>query len=726
MTNLKKKLHKHILFVGLVFSVFLIYGKYPSGSEPILPSIQVIPFPQQIKNSGKDFIFSNELTILLDKDHNVTDLFTAEELIKDLKREWNIDASISDKKGFGTIVLTRKKASNSLDAQGYQLITGTGEVLIRANGEDGLFYGTQTLLQLIQKNNHGYKIPGIEISDWPDIQKRAIHYDTKHHQDKSSYVRSFIKELSKYKVNMLVWEWEDKFAYPSHPEIGAPGAFTMKEMQEFTLYARQYHIQIVPLVQGLGHVSFILKWPQYKQLREIEASNWQFCPLKQGSYDLLFDLWKDAVEATPGSEYFHVGSDETYELGLCENCRNKSKEIGKSGLYQLFINKAAQYLKTKGRKVMAWEAPMGWKSGKSPAKGIEPEKELIFAESYNETSDFKLVKEAKASGFETFAYDPNPGVVPLMVPYIFEKSESGTPRAGSLENSYHFLTSAAGSGAFGGMICTSWDDDDLHNQMWMMHFINAANWSWNGKEPALSAFKESFFKTYYGDAATDMNKLFELLNQGAYYFAGTMERNVWHYGAIGQTHLPDLPRGDAIEYDPYWNTEYKLKIALSREILIRMDSALQIIENNKKAGARHQYDFEIFRTNAELIKHTCLTYLDLSNLELAIRTAHVNRFIDYNVSLNGLLKAQQIIENSLKRRRDVFNDLVKTYEITRLPKGLNTSDKKFFWQQDRARHFAFRRPDMSFLIYDEQLLDMEGYLGKLKDYIEYFKGNCLN
>ena len=71
---------------------------------------------------------------------------------------------------------------------------------------------------------------------------------------------------------MLVWEWEDKFEYPSHPEIGAPGAFTMKEMQEFTRYAKKYHIQIVPLVQGLGHAGFILKWPQYASLREVPAS----------------------------------------------------------------------------------------------------------------------------------------------------------------------------------------------------------------------------------------------------------------------------------------------------------------------------------------------------------------------------------------------------------------------------------------------------------------------
>ena len=69
--------------------------------------------------------------------------------------------------------------------------------------------------------------------------------------------------MARYKINMLVWEWEDKLAYKSHPEIGAPGAFTIEEMQEFTKYAKEYHMELTPLVQGLGHVSFILKWPQY-------------------------------------------------------------------------------------------------------------------------------------------------------------------------------------------------------------------------------------------------------------------------------------------------------------------------------------------------------------------------------------------------------------------------------------------------------------------------------
>jgi hypothetical protein len=712
------------LFVCLmVINVFLFCNQL-FASDLSLLGLHVIPYPKEVKTGGPDFNFKNELTIVIDKNATGSDKFTAQELINDLKIERNIEAKIGAAGTFPSIVLTRSHKIKSIGNQGYQLTTGNNELVIMANGEDGLFFGTQTLLQLIKSDSAGFKVPGLMITDWPDIRERAIHYDTKHHQDKTSYVRAFIKDLSRYKVNMLVWEWEDKFAYPSHPEIGAPGAFTMKEMQDFTRYAKQYHIQIVPLVQGLGHVSFILKWPQYKPLREIESSNWEFCPLKDGSYDLLFDLWNDAVEATPGSEYIHVGSDETYELAACDNCKAKAQEVGKSGLYLLFVNKAAEYLKGRGRNVMAWETPMGWTLGDSPAKGIEPSKRLVFTEAYHyETTDWTYVKKSKEMGYEVFVYDPNPGVVPLMVPYDFE---IGQKKTGSLEKSFGYLSTAAKSGSYDGMICTSWDDDDLHNQMWMLHFVNAAACSWNGSNPSMGEVRESFFKTYYGQSATDMDQLFELLNKGAYYYASTMERNVWHYGEIGKTRLPDLPRGDALEYDPFWNTENKEKINQSKDILANMDQVLQIIQNNKKGEVRNEYDFELFRTSAELIKHTCQTYLNLSTLENTIKEAHDKRFVDYNVSLNNLLQAQHIVENILQRREIVFNDLVSTYEKTRLPKGYSTNEKAYFWQQDRARHFANRQPDMSFLIYDEQMLDMEGYLKKLKYYIEFFKKNSMN
>jgi hypothetical protein len=706
-----KTLLSTISFFFLLFCVSAQSGEKPAG---------LIPYPQQVTPGGQDFLIPDDLTVVLDPDASDADRFAAEEFISLLKTGKNITAHIGKPGSTPVLVLTRKKSTGIKNKEGYQIITERDALTIRASGEAGLFYGVQTVLQLIQKNGTGYRIPGVEINDWPDVEKRAIHYDTKHHQDKASYVKSFIRDLSRVKVNMLVWEWEDKFAYPSHPEIGAPGAFTLSEMQEFTRYASKYHIQIVPLVQGLGHVSFILKWPVYAHLREIPASNWEFCPLKDESYDLLSDLWKDAMEATPGSEYIHIGSDETYELGECDLCRAKSEVIGKSGVYQLFINRSATLLTRYGRKVMAWEPPMGWKMSSSPARGIEPVKGLVFTESYDyETPEQSYAGETRKLGFEVFAYDPNPGVVPLMVPYAFEKGETGNPLPGSLEKSYRFLSPSAKSGVYNGMICTSWDDDGLHNQMWMLHFINAANWSWNADGNSPEAFEDAFYRYYYAGGA-DMKELFQLLNEGAYYFAGTFERNVWHYGEIGKTHLPDLPRGDAIEYDPYWNTEYTQKVNASANMIGKMDRALEIIRKNLNSGISNSYDLEIMRSSALLIRHTCLTYLDLSNLERAIRDAHVNRFVDYSKSVDGLKRAQHILENSLQRRDSVYNELVRVYEISRLPKGLSLPGKAFFWQQDRARHFAFRKPDMTFLICDEQKLGMEDYLLQLKSYIAFY------
>jgi len=215
--------------------------------------------------------------------------------------------------------------------------------------------------------------------------------------------------------------------------------------------------------------------------------------------------------------------------------------------------------------------------------------------------------------------------------------------------------------------------------------------------------------------------LFYLLNESAYYFWDTFERKVWHFGDVGKTYLPDLPRGDALEYDPYWNRQHKEIVNRSMLELQKMDSALAIIQANKVSGAKHLYDFEIFESITRMVRHTCQTYIDLSNLEYAIRKAHQLTFVDRDSAWYSLQDATKIIENNLKERADVYKDLVNTWEKTRLPKGLSTADKKYFFQQDRTRHFANRKPDMTFLIYDEQDLDLEGYLEKLKAYMEKYR-----
>ena len=219
---------------GRIFllGIFLFLGGVAMATELSDLGIYIIPYPQKVVIGGNSFSFSGTVTIVLDKHPSAREDFIARELIRDLKNEWNIVAVISDKGNGNSITLTRKKLASASVKQGYQLSAGGNEIVITASDDQGLFYGTQTLLQLIQRVPAGLQVPGLKIQDWPSIGQRAVHYDTKHHQDKIAYVKSFIRELARYKVNMMIWEWEDKFVYPSHPEIAAPGAFTTQEIQE--------------------------------------------------------------------------------------------------------------------------------------------------------------------------------------------------------------------------------------------------------------------------------------------------------------------------------------------------------------------------------------------------------------------------------------------------------------------------------------------------------------
>jgi hexosaminidase len=727
-------------FVCKIIAVLLILSsiRLPGFSQETALAkngIYIIPYPKEVEIAGTDFVLYDDITIVVDKNAAASEKFAAQALSAFLKDKFALISHVSTTPSKNSILLTTKGADKKLGNEGYTLLVEENQLIVKATGAAGLFYGVQTITQLIKKNASGIFIKGMTIKDWPDTKQRAAHYDTKHHQDTRGWVESFIRDLSRYKINMLIWEWEDKFEYPSHPEIGAPGAFTMQEMQELTKYAQQYHIQIVPLVQGLGHASFILKWPQFAHLREIPASNFEFCPLKDSAYLLLNDLWKDAMKATPGSSFIHLGTDETYELGQCADCKKKEKEIGKSGLYHLFVARSAKLIQAAGRQPMVWESPMGWAKGRlqvyhtdmKQEKAVTPQKGIIFTESYDyETPELSYAKQAKALGYPVYAYDPNPGIEQLFLPYYFIKGDKGDTLKGCLENSYHFLKANLGKNVFDGVIRTSWDDSGLPMQAWMLSFATTAAFSWNASTPSLPEFTSSFFNNRYGVNAIEIDSIFRLLNEGVYFYMESFEREVWAWGEIGKTHLPDLPRGDAVEYDPFWNTQYAERVRQSAMFIKKMNSVMQICTDNLNQNIDNKYDIEIFISLANLIKHTALTYLDLSNVEHAIKNAHQLRFVDLQQSYGYLTEAENIITNSIERRQKVFTDLVAVWNKTRLPKGMSTSTKQYFFEQDRTRHFANRVADMSYLILDEEQLNMEDYLLQLQKYMDYFHKRFLN
>jgi hypothetical protein len=709
------KMKKHTLLAVTLFCLVVPVLGGESVIELYKAGINIIPYPQELKLGGGDFVLGANPVIAVEKDASQADKFCAKELANDIEEQWDVKVSVSQSPAAKSIILTRKGASEKLGEQGYRLSVKPGKVTIAANGEAGLFYGTQTLLQIIRKGDSGPYVQGVEVKDWPDIGLRAVHYDTKHFQEKKDYVENFFRTLAGYKINTLIWEWEDKFAYKSHPEVGAPGAFTMEEMQEFTRYARKYHIQLVPLVQGLGHVSFILKHPENKHLREVASDNWGFCPLRESTYEMMFDLLKEAIEATPGSDYIHIGCDETYVLGKGVECGCKAKmeEIGKYSLRQIYINRVADQMKEWGRK------PMSWAGGYERGHKVMVTDGLMTPGRYGS----QRFKEARKKGYFFYVYDPNPGIEHLFLPYFY-RVRRGKQAPSCLENSYKTLPPAALSGDYEGMISTSWNCSGVHNQLWILRYIIAAEYSWSGRGPGLKEFTDKYFTNYYGPQSKDVQELFRLLNKGSYYYMDAFEHKVWHWGEVGKTHLPDLPRDD-VEYDRFWNTEYHEMVERSKEQLPKMERVLEICRVNLEQGAKKSYDFELFTRIAELFRHTARTYLALSELENTITEAHRAHFPSHEKAYEALQRAEQIVEENLAEREEIFNKIVATWEKSQLRRGMSIPGKKYVHGRDQQRNFANRRPDLSFMIYDEQLLGLEDYLGKLREYMDWYKKTYL-
>ncbi len=678
-----------------------------------------IPRPQQLEQRDGALYLDRPLVVVLSDSTDEEDRFAAGYLCEMLTADHGLDASV-DEAGPDALVIRIARAAGK--AEGYVLEITDDGVAITGNDTAGVYYATQTLRQCVTTGSVGLQLPHLRIEDAPDLKYRTVHYDTKYHQDTYEYVQGFIRELAHYKANILIWEWEDKLAYKCHPQLGAPGAFTIEQMQDLTRYARQHHIQIVPLVQGLGHVAFILKHKEFRHLREIPDSDWEFCPLKEGSYELLFEIWKDAMEATPGSDFFHIGSDETYELGLGEGCgcKAKAEKDGKESLMNLFVTKCADFVASRGRTCLSWG---GRWNPQTPT--ITPPREMVWTDG----QDVEYLEQAGDAGYPCWVYAPNTGIVPLIVGLLpwhkhsMWRGEAGSLRPGGFFETMDTISRASRSGAVEGSITTSWDDSGLHNQMWMPRFVCAAEFSWNHDLTDLDEWIDRFYANYFGPRVRDMRECQQLLQDGAQFFEDTLQRRVWHWGDVGKMHLPDFPR-DGLEYNPFWKRRYAGLLQQAQTWKIRMERALTIIDKNLGRPVKHAHDLEVMASCARLMLHNTKLFLLLADMETHLDNAYYHTgYSDRRASLAELRLMEREIGEHLAGKEKVYADLVACWEKTRLPKGCSTGDHKYFYKRERARHFANRTADMRYLLVDEDLLDLEGYLERLKVYNDAYEQN---
>jgi len=240
----------------------------------------------------------------------------------------------------------------AMNPEGYRLSVTSEGALIQGQDERGLFWGGQTLLQIIET---GREVPGMEIEDGPLLPYRAIHLDLRGWPPTREYIERTIDRLARCKINVLILEYERHFQFNSQHGLAHRDAFPASYVAELDLYAKDRGIQLVPLLHCIGNLNYLLRLDAYKEIREDPRFFQQACPTNSTTTDIYIAMAEDLL-AVHSSNLFHIGGDQARFLGGCPACKNRAKILGgRASLYLEYIGKITRYMESRQRHVLLWD-----------------------------------------------------------------------------------------------------------------------------------------------------------------------------------------------------------------------------------------------------------------------------------------------------------------------------------------------------------------------------------
>ena len=547
--------------------------------------------------------------------------------------------------------------------EGYELLVESGRVLIRARTNAGLFYGCQTLEQLLEDSrDFGEEIPPMKIVDYPVVAYRAVHWDTKHHLDRMEYYYRMVDRLARYKINAVIWEIEDKLRYTRRPEVAAPNAISKQEMQALCRYAKERNVEISPLVQGLGHAGFILK--HHWELRENPASDWEFCPSDPRTYEVQFDLYLDALEAMPYGRYLHVGGDEITAIGIDERC----KATGKSAfeLQMIWLKKVCEFATEHGRTPIfwddmplkyagLWELALSDKSEEEVAKAWNTDKldaaidlfpkECVYMrwlyEDATQPAHQRLLKWYHDKGLKVMAATAaSAGDSPFL------------PRQNTRSAYVKGFSQLVAENQLEGILATAWDDGSPHLETVWRGFIAQGEFGWNPTARDIDAFKKAHAQREYGFSPEENRMRFlDELEKAIFFFDGALvtsgRRNpAWGVTTFTLLNVPDKQNPGV------WSQTYKEKIAQAKVEAARYEQIKKGIREAKDNALRNRYALQVYEVTNNLQNYPVRLILALNAYDTAKDEA-------------GRSKALEEITHVCDELDTVRSGLEKVYSETR-------------------------------------------------------------
>lgn len=621
-------------------------------------------------------------------------------------------------------------AGPELDAQAYRLRVDGNRIEVSGNAAAGLFYGVQSLIQLPRRDGVGrLLIPKVTIEDWPRLQLRFLHWDTKHHQNRMETLKRYLDWSARFKVNMIGFELEDKFQYPSNPEIGAPGAYTPAELQELVNYGLERHIQIVPVIQAPAHLAYVLKHPKFAGLRA-DGSNYQSALCDPRTYDLIFSMYDDVIRATKGVKYLFASTDEVYYAGIEGTCRPYNDE-NRSLAWLEFVKRARDHVARQGRRMLVWdEYPL-------LTKHVEQLPPDVIAGVIGEPEYLPIENRL---GMNQLAYVSMQGSELLFPDNLINGARrpggSGRSRLATAFDSIAHGRHWQGKpiGAFG----AAWDDSGLHDETFWLGWSAVAQWAWNPGTVTPAQHTAEFMRLYYGPDATEMISIYRAMEQQARSWQTTWESIVSRvrgpgygnsYGKGAGTERddltlspPPLPRLPDLAITPSIAGKYTQFLQEARIRGPENDQLLLALNDRIGRVDRNQYNLEVFLALAEFMGHHWRLLDALAGAEQALIEAHSaaggNKA---EKAVDRLVAAYSAIDRQQKEGEQIFANLTAVFEKSRYPKGRSVAGRKFVHVLDDVKdHFADRTADLSYMMIPEREIGLDQWLKTLYGTIQQY------
>jgi len=359
------------------------------------PNLGIIPAPVSLKKASGEFTLSRQTIVLADTISNKSVVFLTGYLQNN--KMLPLQLKTNDGSGAANSIVLTAAGTDNLPPDGYRLTITPQQILVAGKGA-GLFYGIQTLIQLIPEgNNPVVKLPCVQIEDYPRFAYRGLMLDVCRHFFSVEFIKKYLDLMATYKLNNFHWHLTDDQGwrieikkYPKLTEIGSQrsqtvignyhdrtpqqfdntpygGYYTQDQIRDVVKYAADRYINVVPEIEMPGHSEAALAaYPELScdpSMTYKVAETWGifhdiYCPSDK-TFNFLQDVLTEVMGLFP-SKYIHIGGDEApkdvwKKSEFCQKLMKKLHLKTEDELQSYFIQRIEKFVNSKGRSIIGWD-----------------------------------------------------------------------------------------------------------------------------------------------------------------------------------------------------------------------------------------------------------------------------------------------------------------------------------------------------------------------------------